>query len=233
MHARFFIAQKIGDLNEIAIADEDIYHQIVRVLRRRKGDTVDILDDSGFEYRCVIKNINKSNLALKVESKKLNSAEPEINVALYQSLLKKDKMEWVLEKCTEIGVSRFAPVLSEHSVKLGINAERARKILKESAEQCGRGRIPVLEDVMPYKEAIVSAKASGAFNLLLHEASAMPSGLSLGGAKNINLFVGPEGGFSAGEVNFARENNFKVIAISRRVLRAETAAIAGSFWIIK
>ena len=114
MHARFFIEQKIEDTGEIAVSDRDIYHQIIRVLRRREGDVVEILDNSGFEYRRVIQNIGKSDLKLSIESKKLNLAEP-------------------------------------------------------------------------------------------------------------------EGGFSGSEVNMAKENNFKIISISRRLLRAETAAVAGSF----
>jgi len=226
---RFFISQKIGDASEITVADKDIYHQIVRVLRRRKGDVVEMLDNSGFEYRCVIQNIGKSDLTLSVESKELNPAEPEIYVTLYQSLLKKDKMEWVLEKCTEIGVSSFVPVLSEHSVKLGINIDRARKILKEATEQCGRGKIPELSEVMSFKDAVARARAGGALNVFLHEAPEITAGFITGEFKNINLFVGPEGGFSESEVNIAGENNFKIISISQRVLRAETAAIAGSF----
>jgi len=226
---RFFIAQKIGDASEITVSDKDIYHQIVRVLRRREGDVVEMLDNSGFEYRCVIQNIGKSDLTLSVESKKLNLAEPEIYVTLYQSLLKKDKMEWILEKCTEIGVSSFVLVLSEHSVKLNFNMERARKILKEAAEQCGRGKIPELSEVMSFKEAVARARAGGALNVLLHEDPEIKAGFRAGEFKNINLFVGPEGGFSESETNIAGENNFKIISISRRVLRAETAAIAGSF----
>ena len=227
---RFFIAQKIGDVGEITMSNKDIYHQIVRVLRRREGDVVEMLDNSGFEYRCVIQNIGKSDLTLSVESKELNPAEPEIYVTLYQSLLKKDKMEWVLEKCTEIGVSSFVPVLSEHSVKLGINIDRARKILKEATEQCGRGKIPELSEAMSFEKAAAQAGSSGALNIFLHEASEnILAGLERGEFKNINLFVGPEGGFSESEVNIAGENNFKIISISQRVLRAETAAIAGSF----
>ena len=226
---RFFIAQKIGDASEITVSDKDIYHQIVRVLRRREGDVVEMLDNSGFEYRCVIQNIGKSDLTLNVESKKLNLAEPEIYVTLYQSLLKKDKMEWVFEKCAEIGVSHFVPVLSEHSVKLNFNMDRARKILKEAAEQCGRGKIPELSEVMSFKEAAAQVGSSGALNVFLHEASEnILTGLTIE-FKNINLFVGPEGGFSENEANIAGENNFKIISISRRVLRAETAAVAGSF----
>ena len=209
---RFFISQKIGDASEITVADKDIYYQIVRVLRRRKGDALEMLDNSGFEYRCVIQNIGKSDLTLSVWSKKLNPAEPEIYVTLYQSLLKKDKMEWVLEKCTEIGVSSFVPVLSEHSVKLNFNMDRARKILKE---------------------AVAQAKASGALNVFLHEASENILTELTSETKNINLFVGPEGGFSEGEANIVGENNFKIVSISRRVLRAETAAIAGSFLCIR
>ena len=72
---RFFIEQKIGESGEITVADKDIYHQIVRVLRWRKGDALEMLDNSGFEYRCVIQNIGKNDLKLSIESKKLNLAE--------------------------------------------------------------------------------------------------------------------------------------------------------------
>lgn len=213
------------------IADKEIYHQIARVLRRREGDAVNLLDNSGFEYRCVIEIIGKNDLVLKIESGELNLVEPKTQITLYQSLLKKDKIEWVFEKCTEIGISRFAPVRSEHSIRLNINTVRARKVLKEAAEQCGRGKIPDLDDIAPYREAIAQAKTSGALNMLLHNQNTpeVTGNFDFPGAKNINLFVGPEGGFSAGEIDLAVENNFKIISISPRTLRAETAAIAGSF----
>ena len=85
---RFFIAQKIGDASDITMSDKDTYHQIVRVLRRRKGDVLEMLDNSGFEYRCVIQNIGKNDLKLSIESKKLNLAETAAAVGSFLCFIK-------------------------------------------------------------------------------------------------------------------------------------------------
>jgi len=132
MHIRFFVPQKIYDNSEVILRDKDIYHKISKVIRMKVGDTAVILDNSGYEHICKIKNMAGESVILEVIEKKLSVNEPTCELALYQSILKKDKMEWVLEKGTEVGASRFVPLITRYSVKLDTNRDRAEKIIRQA-----------------------------------------------------------------------------------------------------
>ena len=142
-------------------------------------------------------------------------------------------MELVFEKGTEIGVNTFVPLLTERSLKRGISEERAGKIVKEAAEQSGRARVPIVSNPLVFEDAIQFAKEQNGLNVLAHEKEAgrtldvAPSARSC-----ITLFIGPEGGFSEKEVSTARNAGFFITSLSRRVLRAETAAIVGSYAVL-
>ncbi|MBI5913305.1 16S rRNA (uracil(1498)-N(3))-methyltransferase [Candidatus Azambacteria bacterium] len=234
---RFFIDRPITQGAEIAITDAGIRHQLARVLRYTAGDTMIVLDGKGNEGEAVIQSITKDAVTVKVGVYGRNKNEPEYAVALYQSILKKDKMEFVFEKCTEIGVSRFVPMLSEHSVKQGVNCVRARKIVREAAEQSRRGIIPEISEIRSFADAVQEAKKSGAMCVLAHNEGdtehlgdfARTHDLSGG----INAFIGPEGGFSDAEVAHASQNGFHVVSLGKRTLRAETAAIVASFAVVE
>src|SRR3989344_4047145 len=121
---RFFVSQKISEgASAITLIDARVAHQVKNVLREKAGSEIVLLDGSGYEYLCLVSDLSKTEIELDVVEKKFNENEPKNSITLYQSIIKKDKMEWVFEKCTEIGVSGFVPVLSEHSVKLGVNGE--------------------------------------------------------------------------------------------------------------
>ena len=226
---RFFIDQPISGGAKIVITDAGICHQLARVLRYTIGDTIIVLDGKGSEGEAVIQSITKNAVTVKIGACGKNTNESEYTVTLYQSVLKKDKMEWVFEKCTEIGVARFVPVLSEHSVKQGVNFIRARKIAQEAAEQSRRGIIPEINEISSFESAVKEAKESGAVCVLAHNIGeaehlrdfARTHDLSGG----VNVFVGPEGGFSDAEVAYASQNGFHIVSLGKRTLRAETAAI--------
>ncbi len=237
MTERFFIENKIEkDQKEIILSDVSQIHQITKVLRKKAGDKIVILDNSGFECECEIRQAAKKLMLLKIFKREENKNEPKLNVCLYQSLVKKDKMEFTFEKCTEVGISEFHPVISEHSVKLSFKVDRARKILKEATEQSQRGKIPKLFEVLSFKEAVKGVNEN-MLNIILHEKEKKNSlfdfvSKSLGDPVSkreaVNIFIGPEGGFSNDEIKLAEEKEFKVLSLGKRVLRAETAAIVSS-----
>jgi 16S rRNA (uracil1498-N3)-methyltransferase len=156
-------------------------------------------------------------------------------VVLYQGLLKAAKFEWVLQKGTELGVAAFVPLRTERSVTGAEDvgaSKRARwqRILTEATEQCGRARVPDLAEPRPLAEA-ARALPPGDLALIPWErehATALRAALATLGAAPaaIHLFIGPEGGFAAGEVALARECGARPVSLGPRVLRAETAAIA-------
>ena len=250
MIQRFFVSQIIGDNQKITVKDGDLSRQISKVLRLKTGEQVVLLDNTGWEYKCLISELSKHGVNFDILEKMANQDEQKCQLILFQSVLKKDKMEWVFEKCTEIGAEKFVPVISDHSVKLGVNLKRSAIIIKEAAEQSGRSKLPVLSDPVSFENAIEIAKDNSGLpsyddcsafsvrglNLLAHNIGDHVS-LKDFCARQIlppliNLFIGPEGGFSEEEVSLARENGFQIVSLGKRILRAETAAIAASYFLI-
>src|SRR3989338_3591691 len=127
---------------------KEILYQIKNVLRFKPGEKIILFDGSGYDFISEFQGESA-----KVIEKVLNRREPERKIFLFQSLLKKDKMEWVFQKGTEVGVFDFIPVLSARSVKKDFNKERAEKIIREAAEQSGRAVLPQVHDVLDFKAA--------------------------------------------------------------------------------
>lgn len=233
---RFFITQHIPeDASHMTLHDASVAHQVKKVLRKKEGGEVMLLDGSGFEYLCLISSLSPAVLELEVVEKKKNENEPSRHIVLYQSIIKKDKMEWVFEKCTEIGVSEFTPLLAEHSVKLRINSERSRKIIREASEQSRRGKIPVLTDMLPFPKAISFAVSNKkALNIVAHNGGNFPHIKDVlareEGVRSVNLFIGPEGGFSETELASANAHEFVFVSLGVTTLRSETAAVAASLF---
>lgn len=222
---RFFISQALKGALDVVLTEADVVHQLSHVLRAIAGEKLMLLDNSGIECKAVIQSMTKEAVTVRIVSCAPTRSEPKNAVTLYQSMLKKDKMEWVFEKCTEVGVTRFVPVLSARSVKLDVNTVRMRKIIKEAAEQSGRGKLPQIKAPMSFKDAVAEAEKSGTVNVLAHTEGMEP----LGSSRSINIFVGPEGGFIDEEVALAQKHGFHIISLGPRTLRAETAAVVASF----
>lgn len=235
MKPRFFVSQQLPEKGFFILKDRDVSHQLKNVLRLRAGERVVLLDNSGYEYECAVSDIKNREAGMEVIERR-EIGNQGIELALYQSVIKKDKMEWVFQKCTEIGAAKFVPVISAHSVKLGVNLKRSEIIIKEAAEQSGRSKLPVLFDPVSFGNAIEIAKNSGGLNILAHNIGDHVSLKYFCERKDlplsINLFIGPEGGYSEEEVSLARENDFQIVSLGKRILRAETAAIAASYFLI-
>jgi 16S rRNA (uracil1498-N3)-methyltransferase len=139
-------------------------------------------------------------------------------------LLKKDKNDWVLQKCTELGISNFVPILAERSEKTGFNVERAEKIVIEAAEQCGRSDIPHVREPLTLAEAIHEYKDKITLLMCDEQAeTAMPSS-----DKPVGILIGPEGGWDQTELDLFKEQGLGSLHLGHLTLRAETAAVAAS-----
>ncbi len=194
------------------------------------------MDGCGFEYVTELEAVDGRETTGRVLEKRRTTGEPRIHVTLWQCALKADKMEWVLQKGTELGVSRFVPVISERTIVRPASAlvrkyERWRTIVREAAEQSGRGLLPELAEPLAYADAVRQADG---VRLLPWEGAGGP-GLSerfvraTGGAEGqtrIDLLVGPEGGLSAAEAQEAVAAGWGLTTLGPRTLRAETAALA-------
>ncbi|HEY0071972.1 MAG TPA: RsmE family RNA methyltransferase [Chloroflexia bacterium] len=211
-----------------------VYEQIRRVLRMRPGDEVGVFDGTGREYRLRLAEFGKGEVFGQIVEQYAVATEPGCDVELYLSLLNKsDKFEWALQKCTELGASHFVPVVAARSVTAAARQERWERIIQEAVEQSGRGVLPALSLPVPFQQAVRQAieQATPSGLVLLPEVTGEQSlGEALAGSAampdRVALFIGPEGGFSPEEQEFARAQGVRVVKVGPRVLRAETAAVA-------
>lgn len=222
---RFFVDKRIDDETGIIIHSADQLHQMTRVFRFVKGDRVIVLDNSGFEFLCEIMSLNPSEGLLRVIEKRENRATPRRDVFLFQSVIKKDKFEWVLEKCTEVGVSHFRPVLSERSEKKDVNFERSRKIVLEASEQSGRAKLPAVYEVMTLEEAIKSY----AFPKVAFDPTGIPyREEDFQAVPTVGIFIGPEGGWSEKDLALFTAEHIPLLSLGAQTLRAETASVVAT-----
>ncbi len=207
-------------------ADRDILRQLKNVLHFQKGERFILFDGSGYDF---ISEFDGSGA--KILEKVLNRREPERKIFLFQSLLKKDKMEWVFQKGTEAGAAGFFPVLSARSVKKDFNKERAEKIIREAAEQSGRTALPQIHEIMDFKGALEFVQKERLAGVIADPNSKKHISETLKEPK-MALFIGPEGGFAPEEIEEAKECGFKAVSLGKLNLRSETAAIIASAFLI-
>ena len=230
MH-RFYFPDQL-DKEIIMVKDRAMAHQMRDVLKLRRGDKVSFFNDkpeyAGHDFIGEVKNIESGLINFMFREKIENRNESSKKLILYQSLIKKDKFEWVLGKATEVGVSEIIPVMSARSEKKSVNMERCGVILKEAAEQSGRAIIPKLHAVFSFDRAVSHAGSSGAktYFASFAEKENMARGA---GDRQINLFIGPEGGWEERELFAAGRANFETISLGRLTLRSETAAVTASY----
>lgn len=210
--------------------------QIRVVLRMTVGDAVLVLDNEGLMYEVALTAVDRQNVIGKIVQRQPATGEPAVYLTLYQSFLKRDKFEMVLQKGTEVGVSRFVPVVTKRtlvqSTEMKANkVSRWRTILAEAAEQSERGRLPELTTAVSFK-TMLSQLEQYDLTLLMW---AGDGGVRLKTAvntqtpiKTIALLIGPEGGWTETEVEHAQQHGAKIVTLGQRVLRTETAAIVAS-----
>ncbi len=228
--SKFFI-NEICTSNTIDITGEDAAH-IALVLRAKVGDHLTVCDLSSTDYECEIEAIAKKNITLKVLNSHPNENEPSYKITLYQALPKGDKMDMVIQKCVEIGVDTIVPVLTENTVvkikdKEDKKLARFNKIAEAAAKQCGRGKIPTVEKIVTFKEAIEQAKAlDGVIIPYEKEEQTNIKSFTTGfKGTTIGVFIGPEGGFSPTEIDQAIQAGVSKITLGKRILRTETAGL--------
>lgn len=235
---RFFVEPKMLLGKPIILKDGETVHQLFRVLRKQVGDTVILLDNTGMEYEAKILKITPQEVVLQHGAKQKCKGEPEIYIRLLQGIPKNPaKFEEVLRHGTEVGITEFYPLLTEHTeVPFLRKRERMMLILKEAAEQCERWKIPILGPETDFSQLLkggLPAELQADVTLFAYarEKEILLSSLlpSLKKTKIINLIIGPEGGFSDHEVEMARERGFTLFGLGSRILRTETAGpvIAG------
>ncbi len=229
---RFFAEPENIRDNIITLYGDDAGH-ISRVLRCSQGEILSVCDGTGMDYEARIIDLSEKEVKLEIISSVFTKSEPSVKITLYQGLPKGDKMELIIQKCVELGVCRIVPVNTERCiVKLDKNKEKKKierwqKISESAAKQCGRGIIPEVGQVMSFKEAVEEAsKMDGAvIPYELEEKRGLKEFLSGFNGESLAVFIGPEGGFSADEINTAVSCRVLPITLGKRILRTETAGM--------
>lgn len=232
MH-RFFISPDRIEDGTVTLPT-NVAHQLTRVLRRQPGDGIVVLDGTGWEYDVTLTTVGSREALGSVTDGRIAAGEPRTAIILYQALLKADRFELVLQKGTELGVSRFVPVVCTRSVAKespgGSRTARRRKIIVEAAEQSRRGVIPGLDEPVSFVAACDAMEGPAVIPWEEEEATGLRTVLSRWKAEGLgarlSLLVGPEGGFTAEEVAHARSRGIEPVTLGSRILRAETASIA-------
>ena len=241
---RFIVSASVLAAGHDIALPTDVAYQARDVLRLAQGDQLILLDGKGGEWGATITEVGRTRVIVRLDDRRESATEARTRVVVYQGMLKAAKFEWVLQKGTELGVAAFVPLLTERAVS-GVgdtgDAKRSRwrRILDEATEQCGRATVPALSEPLTLARALAGVP-SGARAIIPWEeehtvslrAALGDSAASVGGGvdardgkREIHIFIGPEGGFSAAEIALARQHGAQSATLGPRVLRAETAAI--------
>lgn len=202
-------------------------HHLGAVLRRGAGDAVAVFNARDGEWAGRITALRKDRCRIALEAQSRAPA-PEPDLRLMVAALKRDAMEWLVEKATELGVAAIHPVLTRRSVADRVNQARLAAIARGAAEQCERLSLPVIHAAMPL-HAVLSAWDGTPIFMAAERSGADPLPNALAGQRlPLGLLIGPEGGFDRAELDAARSYPFvKTIGLGPRILRAETAAVTG------
>ena len=208
------------------------FHHLVRVLRARAGEALELFDGRGTVFPAQVEEVGSDSARLTVGPGAPQPAPREITIV--QGLPKAEKLEWVLQKGTELGASAFAPVFTERTVVKPSGREEAKvvrwqRIVEEAARQCGRADVPKVWAPRELSEA-VGALSSSLILVLDEEEEALPLSIALAqepaASRPLALVIGPEGGLGRDEVRALQRLGAVTVTLGRRVLRTETAALA-------
>ncbi len=225
---RIFENQLFTLLDTIELAG-DIGHRICSVLRLEKDDIILLFNGDGYEYKSVITNVKRHTVFVKILEKIKKNLESSLKIHLGQVISKGDKMDFVIQKATELGIQKLTPLFSEHcmvqlkSDRIEKKKEHWIKIAIHAAEQCGRTEVPIIETPQTLVQWVQTRNEET--RLVLSPLATQ----SLAATKirgSVALLIGPEGGLSDDEVKIACKHTFTDVKLGPRVLRTETAALA-------
>lgn len=231
---RFFVPKEAVNNGEIIIKGQ-LAHHISRVLRLQEGEEITVAVENGEAYYAKLSAFGSDWLKAEILQSLTKEQETKVQVTLYQGLPKGDKLEWIIQKCTELGVVKIVPVIMERTVvklepqKAQKKQERWQKIAHEAAQQSKRLSIPEITLPISFEELLTKIEKE-AFTILLWEDEKTLRLKTLlekeTEPERINIIIGPEGGLDAAEVERLREKGAVSATLGKRILRTETAGMA-------
>ena len=231
---QFFVEPSQIQGNRIVITGSDVNH-IKNVLRMKPGEKIRVCTRNGQNYFCSISDITESFVRADILEKEAESTELPCRIYLFQGLPKNDKMEWIIQKCVELGVHAIVPVATKRAV-VKLDEKKAQKkvnrwnaIAESAAKQSGRGIVPEVLPVMKWKEALEYARQLDVKMIPYEKAAGINATKQLIGSvsfgQSVGIFIGPEGGFEEAEVEAAKAMGAVPVTLGKRILRTETAGM--------
>lgn len=234
MHHFFVPEENLLD-GRIIIRGDDVNH-IRNVLRMALGEKLAISCGKGVEYICAVEELQEDAVTARILEEQATESELPVFITLFQALPKSDKMEFVIQKAIELGVSRVVPMRTKRCVvKLDERKEqkklaRWQAIAEAAAKQSGRGMIPEIERIADFEQALQMAAQYDTVLIPYELCDNMPESVTAvqraAEGKSVGIFIGPEGGFERGEVEQAVNGGAVPISLGKRILRTETAGLA-------
>ncbi|MDD4808396.1 MAG: 16S rRNA (uracil(1498)-N(3))-methyltransferase [Oscillospiraceae bacterium] len=231
---RFFITDAQIRANQVFLKAEDAHH-MAKVLRMQAGDEILCPNGQGQLYRVVLQTLEAAQAVGEIVAVTEEHSEPHLQITLAQCLPKGERWDFILQKCTELGVSSFQPLISERTVVQIKSAEqekkqeRWQKIVQEAAEQSQRGKCPAVLEAIPYERFLQQLASYDSVLLAWEKETAnnlLPVLQTMARPQRMALIVGPEGGLTAQEAAAAVGAGAISVSFGPRILRTETAAMA-------
>lgn len=231
--SRFFVPPEAVKGSSIVIGGKEAHH-ILDVMRLKVSDTVVTFDGTGKEYKGVIREVSRNSLTVEIKDVRIPAGGESGRITLLQAMPKKEKMDYIVEKATELGVHAIAPVITARTIpdwsesKKKAQSERWAKIAREAAKQCSRLDIPSISPISDFADSI---KAYADFDMkmiavLNDETVSVKSAMAGFTTGKIAIAIGPEGDFTSEEVSMAKDCGFKPVSLGSRVLKSDTAGLA-------
>ena len=228
---RLYIDANLGP-GAVQELDADRTRYLARVLRLRAGDTISVFDGGGSEYRATLSRITKNAATVNIGDLIETQVESNLRVHLVQGISRGERMDFVVQKATELGVKRITPVLTEYGVvklddkRAAKRREHWQKVAASACEQCGRVRLPLVDTPMSLKNWFGSPPEQVDTQLILRPGADKSLCAISAPVTKVCLLIGPEGGFSDSEYDDAASVGFDAVSLGPRILRTETAATA-------
>ena len=231
---KFFLSDCSFEVSDTVSITGDDAHHISKTLRMKVGDRLVVTGSNSVDYDCIIESFTEDSVELKVEDIRQSTVEDAHRITLFQALVKGDKMDTVVQKSVELGVYDIYPVAAERSVvKLDAKGaakkvERWNKIALEASKQCGRGIIPKVHDVITFKECAekMAELDIGFFCYELSDGKTVKDVIRDKDFTTLGFYIGPEGGVSPSEADYAKSLGIEDITLGKLILRTETAGPA-------
>ena len=218
---------------------------LAKVLRARAGDELILFNGDGREFNGAIEAVRGSRVSASVGDSRPVDRESPLAITLVQCVPRGDRMDFIVQKATELGVARIVPVLSQRSVvrldkgQAESKATHWRAVAVSACEQCGRNRLPTIEAAQPLLNYLGEAAPCAGPRLVFEPESALrpqamaqvPGGAAVIAIVDAQIAIGPEGGFASDELEAFRVAGFSQVGLGPRILRSETAAIAALVWL--